>query len=147
MNCWFCNEPMKDGQPHCDKMIESFSETGESLPFKVASSCRNHYVTYVYNERHTPEAKNFILFKVQLIGTIWNWNWDKEPRKYIIDYFLEDRGNFMYITEEIDLPRDPEDESPYIKREWKRVLKLPFTEPIITPINFKDKLPFILTFS
>ncbi len=127
-------------------MVDKISESGEPLPFKVASPCRNHYVTYIYNERHTAEKKTFILFKVQLIGTIWNWNFDKEPRKYIIDYFMEDRGSYMYITEEIDLPRDPEDESPYIKREWKDVLKVPFKEPIITPTNFKEKLPFILTF-
>lgn len=126
MNCWFCDNPLVPDNNYC-----------ENQP------CRPYYVTYVFFESHTAKEKIKVLYRVQLKVTLWNARY--QPREYIIDYNMPTEQ--MVIQERITPPFDPEDESVSISYTFKQVLTVPFSSPIITPQNYKTKLPLLLTFS
>jgi hypothetical protein len=124
MNCWFCDHKVKDA--YCEEQ-----------------PCRSHYVTYVFFKTTASGVLTTTLFKVELIVSLWNK--DYKRREYVITYKVNDK--IMEVVERILLPRAEDDESVSVHYDWKHVFKIPYDKPIITPTNFKDKLPTLLTFS
>lgn len=141
MNCWFCNLPLEAGHSYANNPQKtSYSN------YKYCSNppCRSAAVSHVIHEHHLPDSVSQIMFKVQFTGTYWNWDLSKEPRKFIVDYFMSGK---MYITEEIDLPQSTRNPFSPPNKHFKEVVSVPFSKPLLTPTNFKNKILTYLTFS
>ena len=124
MKCWFCDREVRDA--YCEEQ-----------------PCRSHYVTYVWFR--TSASRNLVssLYKVQLMVSLWNKEY--QSKQYVITYKVLDK--MMEVNQRIELPRAEDNESVSVHYDWKHVFKVPFDKPIITPTNYKDKLPLLLTLS
>ena len=126
MNCWFCHQPFKP--PYCE-----------------SQSCRSHYVTYIFHERHNSESMRFELYKVQFKTVLFNAEY--KSRDYYINYYPPQKH--IEVVERITPSFDPESESPWIAYDFNTVLKLPYQEPTLplTPANVNAKLPLLFLLS
>jgi hypothetical protein len=52
----------------------------------------------------------------------------------------------MDVMEQVELPRDEGDESPYISYNYNTIFHAPYESPNLTPTNAQAKLPTLLTF-
>lgn len=141
MNCWFCNKPLKNGHSYPINPQKTYFSNYLYCETKI---CHEYHTTILLHEHHLPDSVSQIMFKVQFTGTYWNWDLSKEPRKFIVDYFMSGK---MYITEEIDLPKSTRNPLSPPNKHFKEVVSVPFSKPLLTPTNFKIKILTYLTFS
>lgn len=124
MKCWFCDHEVRD--TYCEQQ-----------------PCRSNYVTYVWFKYFAKGQPFNSLYKVELMVSLWNKEY--HSKQYLITYRPNDK--IMEVVQRIERPWDHDDESVSINYDWKHVFKVPYDKPIITPMNYKDKLPLLLTLS
>lgn len=83
------------------------------------------------------------LLRVEFIGSILTKEY--KIKEFTVTYKAKDK--ILEVTERILLPWKEGDESVCVRYEWKDVFKVPFNKPTITPTNFKDKLPLLISLS
>lgn len=128
MNCIFCQNPL------------DLNKNGLCIK---DNACRSYGVHHVVTTHLSGEPIGPILHLIQFTGSV-------NGRTYLITYHME---NSVYghagcqVAEQITPPFDPEDESVSVRYSYQSVMRLPFPPFSLTPHNFRDKLPVLLTFS
>lgn len=126
MKCWFCLQPLGEKEVWCQ-----------------TQNCHSHYVTYIFNDSRG-KSQTSSLFKVQFKATILTK--DFNLKEFFVSYLLKDRS--IEVVEQITPPYVEGDESVSIAFQYKDVFKVKCgNRLILTPENFREKLPLLITIS